>query len=379
MLKKITVLIISFVFFNSVPVPGQNVRIVENGKEGKWGKSPKIKLNFIGKIGDLNETNKNLMFQKPQDFTIDKDGNTFITDAGFCRIQKYDKNFKFVASFGKKGPGPGEFLNPGTIDVDKNGFIYVYDIRKGAILVLNNSGKQIKTINFPEFDIDFRIMSDGKFMYKNPRLSLDRPSKTDIPLIYYADDRGKTIKTIGIGPDLAKKTGKRRAGAYMLGFTIDQSNNIYTSYIFQNKIEKYSFDGKLLMSISRELNSSLLSDIKGFTSSQLSEAIAVDGKGRIWALTAKRKWRPMEMINDMYIMDPNSKNWTNVPSSWPKNVPYFDKGDLYVLELFDTDGTLLYKFQMDRFFRQIKIFKNRIYLLDPRHTASVYVYEISDL
>lgn len=43
---------------------------------------------------------------------VDDDGNIYVCDIKLTRVQKYDKNGRFLATIGKKGQGPGEYDNP---------------------------------------------------------------------------------------------------------------------------------------------------------------------------------------------------------------------------------------------------------------------------
>lgn len=88
-IKSILILII--LLFQSFLLPEEN-------------KSIKPQLFF-----QENEDDPNYIFNRPWDFVLDKDLNIYIMDTEDRIIKIFDKNGKFVMSFGKKGQGPCEF------------------------------------------------------------------------------------------------------------------------------------------------------------------------------------------------------------------------------------------------------------------------------
>ncbi len=50
-----------------------------------------------------------------------------MSDAVLCNIQKFDSNGNFLLAFGKMGNGPGEFIQPESIAIDKNDNVFVVD------------------------------------------------------------------------------------------------------------------------------------------------------------------------------------------------------------------------------------------------------------
>jgi len=73
-----------------------------------WGDEPKVALEFVRKIGGLDVMDENYQFFNPNDWTVDANGNLYILDSGNYRIQKFDLDGKFIATFGRKGQGPSD-------------------------------------------------------------------------------------------------------------------------------------------------------------------------------------------------------------------------------------------------------------------------------
>jgi DNA-binding beta-propeller fold protein YncE len=80
-------------------------------------------------------------FNQPTDVTWDPQGNIFVSDGyGNSRIAKFDKNGRFIKSWGTRGTGPGQFNTPHSITADAKGNVYVADRENNRVQVFDNDG-----------------------------------------------------------------------------------------------------------------------------------------------------------------------------------------------------------------------------------------------
>ena len=89
--------------------------------------------------GSYSGANKPYSFHRQTDIGFDPQGNIFVSDGySDSRVVKYDKNGRFVKAVGTRGNGPLQFSTPHTIQVDRQGMVYVGDRGNRRIQVLDN-------------------------------------------------------------------------------------------------------------------------------------------------------------------------------------------------------------------------------------------------
>jgi NHL repeat-containing protein len=115
----------------------------ELGSSGVFGRSSGPPGSGVG--GDN--------FNQPTDVAWDTAGNIFVSDGyGNARVAKFDKNGKFVKSWGATGTEQGQFNIPHSVAVDAGGNVYVADMGNQRIQVFDNDGtykREIKNVGAP--------------------------------------------------------------------------------------------------------------------------------------------------------------------------------------------------------------------------------------
>jgi len=137
----------------------------ENGKGHQVHKfSPAGELLMsLGEAGVAGEGENT--FSCPSDVLVLPDGHIIVGDGhnhghgGNNRIVKFTKDGKFVAAWGKKGTGPGEFQGIHALALDSQGRIFVGDRANRRIQILDQNGNHLDT--WTQFGSPSGIYIDG--------------------------------------------------------------------------------------------------------------------------------------------------------------------------------------------------------------------------
>ena len=147
------------------------------------------------------------LFQGPSDVAWDAAGNIYVADGfGNARIAKFDKNGKFVKSWGSRGAAPGQFNTPRGIAIDAQGLVYVADSGNRRIQVFDADGN-FKTAFLNVGTPAALCLTPGPRQYlyssnSNPPTDIDVDGE-----IYKLDLSGKLVGRFGNAGKLLKEFG----------------------------------------------------------------------------------------------------------------------------------------------------------------------------
>ncbi|HEX4275144.1 MAG TPA: peptidyl-alpha-hydroxyglycine alpha-amidating lyase family protein [Bryobacteraceae bacterium] len=169
------------------------------GRAGRGGAAP-----GAGQQSDL--------FQRPTDVAWDAAGNIYVADGlgNNARIAKFDKNGRFIKSWGSKGSANGQFNSVRGIALDAQGNVYVADAGNKRIQVFDGDGTyktQFTNIGTPSAI----CMTPGAHQYlyssnSNPPDDIDSGGE-----IYKLDLDGKIAGQFGKAGKLPKEFGTANA------------------------------------------------------------------------------------------------------------------------------------------------------------------------
>lgn len=137
-------------------------------------------------------------FNQPTDVAIAPTGEFYVSDGyGNSRIAKFSADGKFIADFGHKGSGPGEFDTPHGIALDDAGRVYVADRANGRVEIFASNGQYITEWKSPEIGRPWDIYpgTDGRFyIMDGGNMNAAPPDRGRVVIV---DRNGKKLDEFG--------------------------------------------------------------------------------------------------------------------------------------------------------------------------------------
>jgi DNA-binding beta-propeller fold protein YncE len=172
------------------------------------------------------------VFQRPTDVAWDAAGNIYIADGyGNSRVAKFDKNGKFIKSWGSTGTATGQFSTVHGIAIDAQGNVYVADTGNKRIQVFDSDGTfktQIQNVGAPAAI----CITPGTHQYlyssnSNPPENIDVDGD-----IYKLELSGRIIGKFGKAGKLPKEFGTVNA------ISCRSDNELYVGEIGNWRVQK---------------------------------------------------------------------------------------------------------------------------------------------
>lgn len=197
------------------------------------------------------------VLRQPRGLACDAAGNVYVADFGNCRIQKFDRNLKPVAAWGRRGTGTGEFQDPCGVAVGPDGNVYVADTWNARVQVFDAAGRYLR-----EF---------GANLYGPRGVAVDAAGRVWVAdtgnnrLIRFSAD-GRQDLVIDPPAPPGKLAGPQ-------GIALDAHGRLYVCDNDHGRLVVFSGDGVLLRTFA----------VPGWRREVYSEPFAaVDGGGEIW-------------------------------------------------------------------------------------------------
>jgi len=153
------------------------------------------------------------------------------------RIVHFSKDGKYLSQFGKRGNGPGEFMQPHALALDSQGRLFVGDRGNNRVQIMTTDGKVIA--DWSQFSRPSGLFIDTK---TDTLYSADSESGSVNPA-HKAWTRGirvgsaKDGKVMYFIPDPQKDLTTGTLAAE--GVAVDSSGNVYGAEVGPKKVQKY--------------------------------------------------------------------------------------------------------------------------------------------
>jgi sugar lactone lactonase YvrE len=130
-----------------------------------------LTLGTKGKAGEWNEASGTQLFNEPTDIVFAPNGDFFVSQGhspgagkGDPRVLKFDKNGKFIKTWGGKGTEPGKFDVAHGMAIDAKGLLWVTDRENQRLQVFDQDGKFIREIKYAGLPCALEIGSQNIYM-----------------------------------------------------------------------------------------------------------------------------------------------------------------------------------------------------------------------
>ena len=219
-----------------------------NKKDGELEFGCKV----VAKFGE-EDTNKEGWIGTVGDIAINKFSEVFIVDLGTKKIKMYNKDGKFIKDYGKgEGAGPGEFVYPFSLAIDENNTLYVADMSKREIVIIDSNNCVTKIVKTKFQPCNVIVTKPGVFYVSGVHITYKGN------LVYKYDINNKDAvdeaeMSFCERPELERSNLALKNSICRDGLTKDNKGNIYYCYSYPYEVRYYSGMGNLLNKYQRNV------------------------------------------------------------------------------------------------------------------------------
>ena len=196
-------------------------------------------LMTLGKAGVAG--NGTDTFDRPTDVAVAPNGDIFVTDGHGSnnRVVKFDKDGRFLTTWGRPGDGPGEFNQPHTLTLDARGRVFIGDRSNSRVQIFEPDGTFVAA--WTQFGRPSGMFIDEHdILYVTDSTSNSRNNPGRTRGIYIGSARDGSVTAFIPDPDLDRQDENRISGAS--GITADLDGSVYAADVGPKRIRKYLFE-----------------------------------------------------------------------------------------------------------------------------------------
>jgi sugar lactone lactonase YvrE len=209
----------------------------------------------------------NGQLKHPAGVASDAEGNIWVADMENNRLQKFDREGKYITKFGKEGKGKCELIRPKSVAIDSKGNIWVDDAGNYRVTEFNEAGEC--STQFGEYGTKEGQLFDAESIAIDAKDNIWVADTYNHRLQEFSSE-GKLIKVVQ--PASGKPGHMQNPGS----ITIDPAGNIWIVDWLGNRVIEFNEEGSYL----REF------EFKGEGSGEGQfkhpDAISVDANGCVW-------------------------------------------------------------------------------------------------
>ena len=195
-------------------------------------------LLTLGKAGGARDPE---YLWQPNDVLVAPDGSIFVAEGhsssatGHARILKFDRSGKFLKAWGTKGTGQGEMDQPHALAMDSRGRLFVGDRSNNRIQIFDQDGKWLAS--WEQFS-----RPSGIYIDANDMIYVADSESGSVNPAHVAWKRGIRIGSAKDGsvtafiPDPLEKTNDTSAAE---GVAVDAKGNIYGAEVGPRALKRY--------------------------------------------------------------------------------------------------------------------------------------------
>ena len=186
-----------------------------------------LTLGTKGEAGEWNEATQSHRLNEPNDVAINRNGDVFVVQGhtpgkGDPRVLKFDKNGKFINSWGGKGTEPGKFDVAHGITIDAKGLLWVADRENERIQIFDDDGKFVREMKYAGLPCGFAMGDQYIYMVNGFAGQLLR-----------LDLNGKVLAAVGKS---GKGTGEFGEAHYV---AVSPKGEVYVADTVNSAVQKF--------------------------------------------------------------------------------------------------------------------------------------------